>query len=178
MILFRFCLSIIWSILINYVKLQLLDPARVHGHSSSGNAYADFLSRASYSPRGSASTRGAPWQYHNQFKVVVEIVVIHVLPRWSSWRCTSASPGRPGLLSLDVLSYRWPGVHHRWWCCGYWINQADVDDALCTFYKSSWSILSNPSFIHLIFFFSTVGIVAWDANIFVRWGFCWNITKL
>ena len=60
MILFRFCLSIISSTLINFVKLHFLDPACVHGHSGSGNAYADFLSRASYSPRGSASTRGAP----------------------------------------------------------------------------------------------------------------------
>ena len=109
MILFRFCLSIISSTLINFVKLHFLDPACVHGHSGSGNAYADFLSRASYSPRGSASTRGAPWPYHKQFKVVVDIVMIHILPRWSSWRCTSASPGRPGPVSLDVLSYRWMG---------------------------------------------------------------------
>ena len=179
MIVFRFCLSIIWSILINYVKLQLLDPARVHGHSSSGNAYADFLSRASYSPRGSASTRGAPISMtisqaiegscgYSGDSPSTQVVILEVYLglAWATgacvFGCIVVQVG--GCPSQRVIS---------------WIMDIEYTRLMlmvrCAIQLSN-SIVSNHQVP--IFSCSTVEIVAWDDNIFVRWGFCWNATEL
>ena len=124
-------------ILINYVKLQLLDPARVHGHSSSGNAYADFLSRASYSPRGSASTRGAPISMTisqaiegscgyigDSPSTQVVILEVYLGLAWATGACVF------GCIVVQVgggPSQRMKYIMDN----GYRISQADVDGALC-----------------------------------------------